>query len=428
MGRRALGLLMGAGTSVITARALGAAGRGELAVAGLWVGLFGLVLPMSIGYGFIYYIGQRKLSLSEALSNGLTFSLVVGVIGALLACVAGILWAGQVIRGVWTLSLVVAAIGLPAGLFGETAGLCLTGAGLIRLSARVGAITSTTRLALCALLVLGVRWGVVGALLAFTINNYVGSALIFLMVGRQARIRPALDLAAIVSAVRFSVKLHFGFIAQFLNYRLDQFVVNFFLGPAAVGIYGVAVTLAELIWHVPGAVGNALYPRTSSTRSDSAELTARACRMTMLVVGLACVVAAVAGPPLIPLVFGAEFASAGPVLWALLPGVLALSAGKVVGPYLVGHDRPQALTWGSVAALLLTVGMGLLLIPQLGILGAGLVSSAAYSGKAAVSLLWYMRTARAPLAAAVLPRRRDITYLGSVWRPRSALRGTASPK
>ena len=92
MSRQALSLVMGAGTAVITARALGAAGHGELALATLWVGLFALILPMSIGYGFIYHIGQRRLSLSETLSNALTFALVVGLFGALLATAAGSLW------------------------------------------------------------------------------------------------------------------------------------------------------------------------------------------------------------------------------------------------------------------------------------------------------------------------------------------------
>jgi O-antigen/teichoic acid export membrane protein len=416
MSRQAVSLLMGAGTAVITARALGPAGRGEFVLATLWVGLFALVLPMSIGYGFIYHIGQRRISLSEALSNSLTFALVLGLLGAVLAAAAGLLWGADVLRGVSAQCLLVAAVGLPAMVFAATASLCLTGAGLIRLGARIGAISSTTGLALCALLVLGLRLGVVGAVAAVTANAYISSALFFLMVSRRARIRPALNMVAIALAARFGLKLHVGFIAQFLNYRLDRFIITFFLGPAAVGIYGIAVLLSELIWNVPGAVSNALYPRTSSTRSDSAELTARACRVSLLVVGALCVVAAVVGPPLIPLVFGAEFASAGPVLWALLPGVLALTAGKVLAPYLVGHNRPIVATLGSVASLVATVVLDLLLIPRWGILGAGIASSLAYIVGATVFVIYYQRVSRMPLLAAVVPLPSDLLQLRRLAR------------
>jgi len=416
MSRQAVSLVMGAGTAVITARALGAEGRGEFVLATLWVGLFALVLPVSIGYGFIYHIGQRRISLSEALSNSLTFALVMGFLGVLLATAAGSLWGADVLRGVSAQYLLVAALGLPAMVFTLTAGLCLIGAGLIRLGARIGAISSTTGLALCAFLVLGLRLGVVGALAAVTANAYISSALFLLMVRRHARIRPALNMAAIALAVRFGLKLHFGFIAQFLNYRLDRFIISFFLGPAAVGVYGIAVLLSELIWNVPGAVSNALYPRTSSTRSDSAELTARACRVSLLVVGLLCVVAAVAGPPLIPLVFGAEFASAGPVLWALLPGVLALTAGKVLAPYLVGHNRPIVGTLGSVASLVATIVLDLLLIPRWGILGEGIASSLAYIVGATVFVIYYQRVSRMPLRAAVVPLPSDLLQLRRLGR------------
>jgi O-antigen/teichoic acid export membrane protein len=418
MSRQAVSLVMGAGTAVITARALGAEGRGEFVLATLWVGLFALVLPMSIGYGFIYHIGQRRFSLSEALSNALTFALVVGLFGAVLATAAGLLWGPDILRGVSAHCLLVAALGVPAMVFTGTAGLCLTGAGLIRLGARIGAISSVTGLALCALLVLGLKLGVVGALLAVTANAYLSSALFFLMVSPHAPIRPALDPAAIALAVRFGLKLHAGFIAQFLNYRLDRFIISFFLGPAAVGIYGIAVLLSELIWNVPGAVSNALYPRTSSTRADSAELTAGACRVSLLVVGLLCVVAAVVGPALIPLVFGAEFAAAGPVFWALLPGVLALTAGKVLAPYLVGHNRPIVGTLGSVASLVATVVLDLLLIPRWGILGAGIASSLAYIVGATIFVIYYQRVSRMPLRAAVVPLPSDLVQLRRLVRTR----------
>ncbi len=395
LGAQAMTLAAGAGATVITARLLGPSGQGVFGLTTLWIGLFALALPMSAGYGFLYRLGQGKLSLSEALSNALVFSLLVGAVGVAVSSGASLLWGRRLVPGVPLGYLVIAASGLPAMIFGSTAGLCLTGAGWIRLGARIGALSSLASVALCALLVWGLRLGVLGAVLAAVGTSYVQSALIFALAGRRARIRPTLELSQIRSAVRFGLRIHFGFLAQLANYRLDRFLVNCFLGPAAVGLYGLAVMLSELLWYLPAALGNALYPRANSLQADSAEVTERACRLSVVVVAGACLVAAVAGPPLIPIIFGAKFAGAGRVLWTLLPGVLALTAGKVVAPYLVGHDRPAVGTYAAVSSLVATVVLDLALIPRWGLAGAGVASSCSYVLAATVMVGAYLRGRRA---------------------------------
>jgi len=408
MGAQAVALVTGTATAIITARALGPDGRGVLALATLWVGLFALALPMSAGYGFLYHIGQGRISLSRALSNTLTFATLVGVLGIVISCGMALAWGARLVPGVAFTYVLIAALALPAMVFGSTASLCLTGAGWIKLGALIGALSSLVSVTLCCVLVLGLRLGVTGALWAVTGGAYANSLLLLALVGRRVRLRPALDVRAVISAVRFSLKMHAGFIAQFLNYRLDRFIVNFFLGPAAVGIYGIAVVLSELIWSVPGAVGTALYPRTSSTRRDSAEVTARACRMSLLVVGALCVGAALLGPLLIPVVFGQAFAGAVPALWALLPGVFVLTAGKAVSPYLVGHNRPIVGTWGSLASLVVTIALDVALIPRWGIVGAGIASSVAYTTGAIVFVTWYGKMARVSPLRALIPDGRDV--------------------
>jgi len=408
MGAQAVALVTGTATAVITARALGPEGKGVLALATLWVGLFAMALPMSAGYGFIYHIGQGRISLSRALSNTLTFALVVGLLAIVISSGMALAWGAQLVPGVAFTYVLIAALALPAMVFGSTASLCLTGAGWIKLGALIGALSSLVSLTLCCLLVLGLRLGVTGALWAVTGGAYANSVLLLALVGRRVRVRPALDIRAIISAVRFSLKMHVGFLATFLNYRLDRFIVNLFLGPAAVGVYGIAVVLTELIWNVPGAIGNALYPRATSKKADSAEVTARVCRMSLLVVGALCVGAALLGPLLIPVVFGQAFAGAVPALWALLPGVLALTAAKIVSPFLVGHKRPSVLSGCALVSLAVTICLDLLLIPRWGILGAALASSAAYATAAALAVVAYSRASGVRPIRVLMPQLSDL--------------------
>src|SRR5262249_57858927 len=54
-----------------------------------------------------------------------------------------------------------------------------------------------------------------------------------------------------------------GNVAAFFNYRLDVFVVNYFLDAAHVGLYSLGVVISEGLWQIPAAAAVALFSRTA---------------------------------------------------------------------------------------------------------------------------------------------------------------------
>ena len=73
-------------------------------------------------------------------------------------------------------------------------------------------------------------------------------------------------------------------------------------------------------------------------------------------------------------------------LWLLLPGIVSLTAVRVIASYLSGIGKPIYSTYTAAGAVILTVGLDLVLIPRYGISGAAAASSIVYTCTAAASV------------------------------------------
>jgi O-antigen/teichoic acid export membrane protein len=201
--------------------------------------------------------------------------------------------------------------------------------------------------------------------------------------------------AVLRATLDFGLRSYVANVLQFFNYRLDAFLVNGFLGPAAVGVYNVAVRLAELLWQLPNAVGFVLLPRAAASKPEAlSRFTRRVFWLTSGVTAAGAAGLALLGQPLIVLLFSATFAEAYPALLLLLPGVVLLGGAKVLINDVVGRGFPHYNSITSGLGLVVTIALDLLLIPQLGINGAALASSASYAATFFLTLVIYQLVQR----------------------------------
>jgi len=146
---------------------------------------------------------------------------------------------------------------------------------------------------------------------------------------------------------------------------------------------------------------------------NDAEITARACRGTFWLMFAACAMVALVAPVLVPAMFGSEFAAASWVLRLLLPGVLILTLGKVIAPYVCNRGRPAVATYISLGALGLTVLLNLLLIPLLGIAGSAIASSISYAANGTAFAVVFLRMSGLSVRHLVAPPEVDLYGLGA---------------
>ncbi len=132
--------------------------------------------------------------------------------------------------------------------------------------------------------------------------------------------------------------------------------------------------------------------------------------------------------------FGHDFAPAvAPIIW-LLPGIAALSGAKVLGSYFFSQARLGIVSATAMISLVATILFDLLLIPSLGIRGAALASSIAYTVSLAAALRFYSKMSGQSAWDCIIPRAADLAlYVGLARRLRRAkaqptLDGAAAPR
>jgi O-antigen/teichoic acid export membrane protein len=178
-----------------------------------------------------------------------------------------------------------------------------------------------------------------------------------------------------------------------LNGQLDQLVLSQTVPSADLGRYAIAVSLTLLPVPFVSAIGYVAFPRLASLRIATGA-TDRLQRIAVigsatLAAGLLVPLALVADW-LVPLVFGAGYKGAVPLLWILTPGGICLACGQVAGDLLRGRNRPMVVARAQGLAAVFTIALLLVLLPLVGVYGAAIASSVAYGVALAVMLrsLW----------------------------------------
>ncbi len=387
---RCLQYLVAGVTGVIIARSLGPDGRGIYGLinetaeaASSWPG-------MGLELAGMYFIGQRRYSLQRMLSNSLTWTTGMAFVTASLIVAA--LVTGEHILGMNARDLSIALAG--ACLITITEGACefLLPLGRMYSYTSVKVIIPVVRLIGIAAIAIGAGLSVQAAAGMWLLSIGLGAALTVFFLTRHVRFVPGLDVKSFKEQASFGIRGQTGWILQALNHRLDVFLVGGFIGAAGVGHYLVGVNLAELSWWVPLTLGTVLFPKASAMDSvTNFEMSAAACRRTLVVTAVAAIGLLVVCRPLIPVVYGTEFAPSVSVFLILMPSGMFYTVHKVLGSSLSANGMPQAVLFGGLVSLPATIGLNLALIPTIGIEGAAIASDVAYIVNAAVVLYIFQR-------------------------------------
>ncbi|MGH7393406.1 MAG: polysaccharide biosynthesis C-terminal domain-containing protein, partial [Candidatus Rokuibacteriota bacterium] len=99
----------------------------------------------------------------------------------------------------------------------------------------------------------------------------------------------------------------------------------------------------------------------------------------------------------------------------LLPGIFTLSIGKVLVAELLAREKPSYASWATAIATVVNVAGTLTLVPRLGIAGAAISSSIAYSVLSVIVTWCYLRETGVAWSRLV-PRRSDFLAYTALWR------------
>jgi O-antigen/teichoic acid export membrane protein len=234
--------------------------------------------------------------------------------------------------------------------------------------------------------------------------------------------------AMVFRVLRFGVQAQLGNLIQFLNYRLDQYLILVFVSTAGVGLYSIGVSLSEGLWFIAHSV--AIVLTTNLTTLDEAYARGTmpiVCRNTLLVTALASLAIGLVSPLAIPLVFGPDFEGSVVPFLLLLPGTVALAGTKILAAYVFSRGKPMLNAAIALVTLLVTIVGDLALLPLLGVEGAAIAASLAYVTSLTLTSIAYRRLSGGSILDALVPRPSDARfYVDGLRRALSRLRPAAS--
>ena len=206
-------------------------------------------------------------------------------------------------------------------------------------------------------------------------------------------------------------------IAQLLNYRMSYYVMDHFSisppeGKKLVGVYSTAIALAEAIWLIGRSMGLIQYTHIvkGNDNEETRTLTRRFGKISFMLTFLVLIPVIMLSAVFYRFVFGDEFGAMKQVLILLSPGIACFGMALMYSNYFAGLGMNKVNLYGSLWGLLVTVGVGLVLIPAWGMTGAAITASLSYL---VTSLfLWYaFITHTGIMWKDLLPEKKDLLYV-----------------
>ena len=184
---------------------------------------------------------------------------------------------------------------------------------------------------------------------------------------------------------------------------------NIDFGPSAVGLYAVGVGLVEKLWMVSYAASTVLFPRVAAESEEHRrkEFTPLVARTVLWITALASLVLALLSRWIVLLLYSEAFLPAAGALQALLAGIVALSAGRVLSNDIAGRGFPGLNIYTGLAAVATNIVLNLLWIPRYGIVRAAWASTVSYTVSFLGALFFYCRLSGNRWTRVVFPQPGD---------------------
>jgi len=185
--------------------------------------------------------------------------------------------------------------------------------------------------------------------------------------------------SGIVKIVRYSMTAFLANLLFFLVYRIDYWFVESYCSSSALGNYIQVSKLGQTLFILPSMVASAVFPAIIKPEEHRlGEKVATIARVLLLIYLFICLILALTGYWLFPVVFGETFSDMYVAFLLMMPGILVLTMLFPVTAYYAGVKKISVNVVSLFCALIIIIAGNIVITPRYGINGAALVSSVGY--------------------------------------------------
>lgn len=180
--------------------------------------------------------------------------------------------------------------------------------------------------------------------------------------------------------IRYGAYTQTANVLQQLNYRLSYYIIEFYSGLGALGIYSIGTQLSEGAWVTSKSMSMVQYARVSNTddREKNKRLTIAFIKLAMIFTSFIMTILILLPGSVYTWIFGPEIMGLRAIMLFLTPGILAMAVSMMFSHYFSGTGAHHHNTIGSGIGLVVTLIAGFTLIPEYGLKGAAVTASLSY--------------------------------------------------
>jgi O-antigen/teichoic acid export membrane protein len=392
---------------VLTARYLGAAGKGSFWIIYNVSGLLSLIFSMRFCRSLTYHLSKNKDLLGEIILYGLFVGIVtIFCIAFVEIYFSGILYK-SLLKDITTscpiILLICFSVYLWTLIIALMEGLMLFNVKAIFMG---GVYFLKCILVFSGLAILNLKFNDL-ILFMGSVETFVYALIIIMFLGKAKHFN--VKTSSFKEMLKYSAKSFPGMVSDLITLRIDAFIVNYFSGLAEVGIYSVAVSFASMLLYLPMAIRNVLLPYIA--RYSDGEVTAKLSRLLIIVMCfLSLIIIPAIWVAVVP-IYGKAFSYSRVLFLILLPGTIFWGIFCLLASDLEGRGLPWQVSVVSMVSALISIALCLILIPIWNSTGAAVVSSITYGLSMILAANIYGRRTGVNMSQFLIPKAEDFQWL-----------------
>lgn len=359
-------------TSILTARHLGPAGRGNY----FFVITFATVIAQFSNFGLqssnTYLIAQHEDLAGKLVINSLWVSLILGTLFTACAIFTLYLMHQPLKDGVW-LSLIL----VPSTIFYLLGTNLLIGLNKIQIY-NFFQLGSSVLIVISLVVASTLKLNSEGFIATSTVTWLLTAIILFITLAYKTKYSFRFDQKTFYLGSKYALKVYITSLLALLILKGNVFILKCYSNNETLGYFSVASQIIDILIILPTSVGMLLFPNLIRNSESRWEQTKYSLSGICFFMFIACAATILLIKPFIHIAFGTRFDPAIPILIWMLPGAFFLGATSIISQYLASLDYPKELILIWTGAFLILCCLSLFLIPRFSAIGAGVAQSITY--------------------------------------------------
>lgn len=381
-------------TSIIIARVLGPEGNGYLTSVILIPNTLYILFSGQYFADSLYFIRKKIYSLEEVLASSLIIYFALGVMETI------IILGYSIFSSIDNLIYIIIMIFmLNLNFLIMPILIAIEKIGTKNVLTVLAAVLNICQVLLLLLIFKGslnVEQVIITQLVTFVITNLLGAYAILKNINTKLNFGIKKNISIIKTIFNFTKSCYISNLANYLNFRLDQWFIMAINGVYSLGIYSVAVNLSEKFWIIPDSISTILYPEVASS-NDHKKIIKGINKTIYISIGLGVlgwIMALILLDPIILFLYSDKYLAVSKLIKILFPGIVLFAIVKIITSFFSGIGKPELRVKGAIVGTLVNLLLNIPLIPAYGINGAAFATLISYTIYGIWIIITYYKTVK----------------------------------